>query len=271
MGWWRDFTDRNLCFATFFSTKKYWKKKCPNIILISSRWSTECFKSDGRKTLQIEIFVLQHFFRKRHWKHMSKYHCNDFEMIHWMSWKRLLKDVAQDETFQFQDELKSFILLSVSFSFFGGSPRWFPCGSPLWLPVVLTVARAPQGRFSPQRLVGLPFSTNARARVYRARLRVGVTQFASRNLGDGKYLEGFGTQMIIKLWSYIMSKLIDFLLLCVPQRVPPTNGGDPWFPMQILILGKSWIFNCLGKNIAPWNRTIFLLLLNERITFFEAS
>ena len=164
MGWWRDFTDRNLCFATFFSTKKYWKKKCPNIILISSRWSTECFKSDGRKTLQIEIFVLQHFFRKRHWKHMSKYHCNDFEMIHWMSWKRLLKDVAQDETFQFQDELKSFILLSVSFSFFGGSPRWFPCGSPLWLPVVLTVARAPQGRFSPQRLVGLPFSTNARAR-----------------------------------------------------------------------------------------------------------
>ena len=117
-----------------FFDQKILEKKCPNIILISSRWSTECFKSDGRKTLQIEIFVLQHFFRKRHWKHMSKYHCNDFEMIHWMSWKRLLKDVAQDETFQFQDELKSFILLSVSFSFFWGLatvvPLWFPVVAP---------------------------------------------------------------------------------------------------------------------------------------------
>ena len=168
MGWWRDFTDRNLCFATFFSTKK-WKKTCPNIILISSKWSTECFKSDGRKTLQIKIFVLQHFSKKKHWKHMSKYHCNGFEMIHWMSWKRLLKDVVQDETFQFQDELRSFILL-----FFGLIDFFFVChggslvvprrGSPLCLTVVLPVARAPQGRFSPQRLVGLPFSATARAR-----------------------------------------------------------------------------------------------------------
>ena len=48
----------------FFLQKKM-EKTCPNIILISSKWSTECFKSDGRKTLQIEIFVLQHFFRKK--------------------------------------------------------------------------------------------------------------------------------------------------------------------------------------------------------------
>ena len=38
---------------------------------------------DGGETLQIEIFVLQHFFRpKKIGKKMSKYHSNIFKMIH---------------------------------------------------------------------------------------------------------------------------------------------------------------------------------------------
>ena len=39
---------------------------------------------DGGETLQIEIFVLQHFFRpkKMEKKNMSKYHSNIFKMIH---------------------------------------------------------------------------------------------------------------------------------------------------------------------------------------------
>ena len=147
------------------------EKKCPNIILISSKWSTECFKSDGRKTLQIEIFVLQHFFQKKNGKkNMSKNHCNGFEMIHWMSWKRLLKDVVQDETFQFQDELTSFILLSFSF-------HWFFFGLatvvPLWFPVMLprcTYCReGPWGILRPETFEIFAYSANARAHVKRAR------------------------------------------------------------------------------------------------------
>ena len=146
---------------------------------------------------------------------MSKYHCNGFEMIHWMSWKRLLKDVVQDETFQFQDELRSFILLSFWFDwFFFCLPRWFPCGSPVWFPVVFHRSaycrEGSPGTFLPPKTGGTFFFPPTRARAY-----CSVTQFASRNLGDGKYLEGFGRQMIIKLWSYIISKLTDFLLLCI--------------------------------------------------------
>ena len=38
---------------------------------------------DGGETLQIEIFVLQHFFlQKKNGKNMSKYHSNIFKMIH---------------------------------------------------------------------------------------------------------------------------------------------------------------------------------------------
>ena len=266
MGWWRDFTDRNLCFATFFSTKKYWKKKCPNIILISSRWSTECFKSDGRKTLQIEIFVLQHFFRK---KTLETYGQISLQWF-WNDPLNVLKAIVERccskmKLFNFKMNWNLLFCFLFHFLFLGarhGGSLVVPrCGSPLCL-----LSRGlPKDVSPPKDWWDFLFPPT------RARARVDVIQFASRNLGDGKYLEGFGTQMIIKLWSYIISKLIDVLLLCVPQGAPPTNGGDPWFPMQILILGKSWIFNCLGKNIAPWNRTIFLLLLNERITFFEAS
>ena len=170
MGWWRDFTDRNLCFATFFSTKKYWKKKCPNIILISSRWSTECFKSDGRKTLQIEIFVLQHFFRKRHWKHMSKYHCNDFEMIHWMSWKRLLKDVAPRWNFSISRWIEIFYFAFCFIFFFWGLATVVP----LWFPVVAPrCAYCREGSprtFLPPKTGGTSFfHQRARARLSRAR------------------------------------------------------------------------------------------------------
>ena len=135
------------------------------------KWSTECLESDC-------------------WKMLFKMKLFNFKM----NW----------------DLLFCFLFGLIDFFFVchGGSLVVPRCGSPLCFTVVLTVARAPQGRFSPQRLVGLPFSANARA-------RVGVTQFASRNLGDGKYLEGFGRQMIIKLWSYIISKLTDFLLLCI--------------------------------------------------------
>ena len=42
-----------------------------------------CFESDGGKNLQIEIFVLQHFFRQKNWeKNMSKNHCYSIEMTH---------------------------------------------------------------------------------------------------------------------------------------------------------------------------------------------
>ena len=78
--WWEEFRDRNLCFATFFSTKKIGKKTCPNIIAIVLKWLTECFESDGGKNLEIEISVLQHFFdKKNREKNMSKYHV-DFEI-----------------------------------------------------------------------------------------------------------------------------------------------------------------------------------------------
>ena len=71
-------------FLFFFT-----KKKCPNVIAIVLKCPTECFESDGGKNLQIEMFVLQHFFRQKKWKKkMSKYRCNSFEMTHWMSWKR---------------------------------------------------------------------------------------------------------------------------------------------------------------------------------------
>ena len=127
--WWEEFTDRNLCFATFFSTKKLGKN-------------------------------------------MSKNHCYSIEMTHWMSWKRLLKDVVQDETFQFQDELRSFILLSFSF-------HWFFFGLatvvPLWFPVMLprcTYCReGPWGILRPETFEIFAYSANARAHVKRARAR----------------------------------------------------------------------------------------------------
>ena len=107
--------------------------------------------------------------------------------------------------------------------------------------------------------------------------------------------------------------MIDFLLLSVlksafflPQRVPPTNGGDPWEMVWACLSSTSsnhfgkigckrpyieyghvdtrsrfqcksefWVkagFSTVwGKNAAPWNRTIFLLLLNEELFFLRLA
>ena len=117
---------------------------------------------------------------------MSKYHCNGFEMIHWMSWKRLLKDVVQDETFQFQDELRSFILLSLLFHwfFFGGSlvvPLWFP----VVFPHCAYCREGPWGILRPETLE-----------------TVKISKVSGRKLSSNYDLK-------------IISKLTDFLLLCV--------------------------------------------------------
>ena len=76
----------------------------------------------------------------------------------------------------------------------GGSLVVPRCGSPLCL-----LSRGLPKDVSPPKDWWDFLFPPTRARAFIARARVGVTQFASRNLGDGKYLEGFGTQMIIKL------------------------------------------------------------------------
>ena len=141
------------------------------------KWSTECLESDC-------------------WKMLFKMKLFNFKM----NW----------------DLLFCFLFGLIDFFFVchGGSLVVPRCRSPLYFTVVLTFGGLPRDVSPPKDWWDFLFPP-PRARALNARARVSVTQFASRNLGDGIYLEGFGRQMIIKLWSYIISKLTDFLLLCI--------------------------------------------------------
>ena len=66
----------------------FWNKKLLHVILISSTWCTECFKSDGGENFPIDIFVLQHVFRQNHEK-KSNFHRNSLQMTHWMFLKAI--------------------------------------------------------------------------------------------------------------------------------------------------------------------------------------
>ena len=166
MGWWRDFTDRNLCFATFFSTKKMEKKTCPNIILISSKWSTECFKSDGRKTLQIEIFVLQHFFRK---KTLETYVQISLQWF-WNDPLNVLKAIVERCCSRWNFSISRWIEIFY-FAFFFVSLIFFGLATvaPLWFPVVFLhcayCREGPWGILRPETLEIFTLSAHARARV----------------------------------------------------------------------------------------------------------
>ena len=85
--------------------------------------------------------------------------------------------------------------------FFLGSPRWLPCGSPLCFPIVLTVARAP-GEFCVPKPWRFSLFLPMRARVSVTWRRLKISKVSGRKLSSNYDLK-------------IISKLTDFLLLCV--------------------------------------------------------
>ena len=94
----------------------------------------------------------------------------------------------ENETFYYQNKLKCLFLLSFWFNLF----FFLVCygGTPLCFPVVAILLRLPRDVSPPKDWWDF---------LFRQRARVSATSFASRNLGDGKNLQGFGTQIIIKL------------------------------------------------------------------------